>query len=665
MIFSITRHWLKAVEVVDHEFSNRVSGREISSAPPAVYVENDSYYWLGYTQDVMDGGDWRAHHTLRDDPPGGRPVHWAFFYLGLLLIAGKVTVACTGLPPGQALELGVCWVNPIMHALLLLLGVGVLWRRVGAIAAIVLALTLATAGDMIWTFHALRPDHQSLHALFAFATVLLLAAGGLGWVEPPKMEGASMEKPGFLRAPEWMGACGCMAAAGVAGGLGLWVSAAVQGMVIVAVFFAVLGLAWFSPSGLSSGRGRTYRAELWRVWGWTGAGVGLVCYGFEYWPHEMGMRLEVNHPFYELAWMAMAEILYRLTNWRFNRVSPGGKGWLWVAVCAVVVVSLPALIVFGPTGIHALRDGYMARLHNFIGEFYSYPVFLKSDMGPAFLKNYAVFSLSLVFALYLADVRRSTLLEWSVLWFVFALSFFFLLMAYMQVRWIAVYVPLQGLLVALVVGFAWLRRGQPKQKLRLGLGIAYAALLVVQAGVTHVLQTKELDRVIAKKTLPQELSGPAMRKQLALGIKQLRAGRDWRFLSDPDYAPALQYFAGVPCVTSFYWENVDGLHAAADFLSDEGGWEALRIAVKRGLTHVLVPQGNRLSNYFYYIQKGNYDMQRAALTIAGKMDTGRNALPSWIRMDIDMQLLANQDFVYGNMVMGTAMSAFVLDTKNR
>jgi hypothetical protein len=652
-IWHLTRGWIQAADVVDREFTSGGGVSRGAGAPAALYLENDSYYWLAYTIDVLSGErDWRAHYTTRDNPPDGRQMHWASLYMGLLILAGMITAAMTSLPLLHALEIGSCWVNPVLLASLVLGGSILVWRRFGALAAGLLAISLATLGDVGWTFQPLRPDHQSLHAFFAFFTVIFLVVGGLGWTRcsvGADRSGATVAD----REARW-----CFIFSAIAGGLGVWVSALVQSMVILAILFAVLGLAIFCPkdSALQS----SYQPHLWRLWGWVGAGMSLMCYLVEYFPSQMRFGLEVNHPLYSASWLAVGELLYLITRWKC-----GGHPWTKVTTgavitCGAVVLLIPGLIVFGPPSLHALRDGYMARLHNFIGEFYSYPAFSKGQMGSIFLKSDAVIALSLVLALFLAADRRVSVAVWSQLWFLFALTFFFMIIAYLQIRWLSIYSVLQCLLAAVCVGLALKNPARQRRYTLVGAGFAF--VLGLQAIWLYCRQAEDLSLVVQKKNLPQELSDPAMQKQLALQLGRLRQGRPWRFLSDPNYAPSLQYFARIPSVVSFYWENRDGLHAATDFLADEAsGEQALRIARERKLTHVLLPAGNVTSNFFYFVRHGSFSMERSADTLAGWLDQHWLGLPSWIDVDPNLQPIARQVFRYAGTPIEQTANIFKIE----
>ena len=74
---------------------------------------------------------------------------------------------------------------------------------------------------------------------------------------------------------------------------------------------------WLGASAVRDGA--RFEPDVWRLWGRVGAALSLVFYLIEYTPSHLAMRLEVNHPFYALAWWGGAEIVGAAGAWALDR----------------------------------------------------------------------------------------------------------------------------------------------------------------------------------------------------------------------------------------------------------------------------------------------------------------------------------------------------------
>jgi hypothetical protein len=165
-----------------------------------------------------------------------------------------------------------------------------------------------------------------------------------------------------------------------------------------------------------------------------------------------------------------------------------------------------------------------------------------------------------------------------------------------QIRWFGLFSPVAalaaGVASAWLVGLVW-KRGEIGKVLAVGLGI----VLVGQGFFLASGQVRNLQSVAAGRSVLNELMPSVLNKQFAL-LVAAEKDRPTVVLADPDLAPALQYFAKVPVVVSFYWENVEGARDAMRFFADTGEDDALEVAKRRGITHVIVPSGSNLPELF-------------------------------------------------------------------
>ena len=189
-------------------------------------------------------------------------------------------------------------------------------------------------------------DHHGLAALNALLSVLLLAGGAAGWVRTPTTERDADTSSLLGRLPDRAQAKRWFIAAGIAGGVGLWISAASEAPVLVEVGLGALLATGLLGRHANEKDGARPDPSLWRVWGWSGAATSTFFYLLEYFPAHFGMRLEVNHPLYALAWAGGGEIIFRSCRWwSGGKLSGNGRDWAWLFFGVLTVAAIPVLVV--------------------------------------------------------------------------------------------------------------------------------------------------------------------------------------------------------------------------------------------------------------------------------------------------------------------------------
>jgi len=627
------------------------------SPPPAkdgnqrFFLDNDPYYWITYARQMVEMGQWRIRYTYIDNVPYGREVHWSQSVSWMLAAFGYARHWLTGEPMFEAIEGASIWVNPF---LLVLFAIGFSWlisRRMGVVAGAFFMLTFVTLPDVHWAFHPFNPGHHGFHVAFSLGAAVCLVLGGLGWVtrrgkEPQAGEiGQGLRLFRSLELLDRTEAQRYFAAAGIFTGLGLWIGATVKFFSIGSVAVGAMLLAFFMPARLTSEEA-DYLPELWRRWGIWASMVGIAFYLVEYFPSHLSMRLEVNNPVYIVAVYCVGELMAQLTRWRLGSWRTGFFGSLKIVLPAAGVALVPLLFVFGPVRWHNLRDIQMARLHQFIVEFLPYPSFNPEDpLSSWFIKYYGILPFFLVGALALSGPRRTKLHEWAAMWISFWLCVFSLLLTLWQVRWAGLYAAMSVWLMIVVGHIAWRNvLNKSAAKWTVGIAVFLSLLVLAQAVYFTAKEFSQLGDIRGGKTIKTQFVGAAMKQRLALGLRAESHGKPIRVICDPDIAPALYYFAGIPAVTSFYWENVQGLHDATAFFTDQGDAVAMRIAKERGLTYVIVPSGVRLAATFNYISTGNMSSVDSQSTLLARLSPTRHETPAWIRLDQGMARVGQQEF---------------------
>ncbi|MGD0058636.1 MAG: hypothetical protein ABSD58_04380 [Verrucomicrobiia bacterium] len=651
LVFSRAHQWDRAIQAFDKAFQPKGSPPLPKDGNNRFFLDNDPYYWITYARQMVKTGQWRVRYTYVDNVPYGREVHWSQSVSWMLVAFGYVRHLSTGEPMHDAIEGASIWVNPF---LLVLFAVGFSWlisRRMGVVAGAFFMLTFVTLPDVHWAFHPFHPGHHGFHVAFSLGAVLCLVLGGLGWVTrrgTEALEGGVGRRLRFFRPLQLMGrveARRYFAAAGIFTGLGLWIGATVQFFSIGALAAGVVLVAFFMPAHLTS-QEADYVPELWRSWGIWASMVGMAFYWVEYFPSHLAMRLEANNPVYIIAVVCIGELIVQLTRWRLGSWRAGFFGCLKIVMLAAGAALVPLLFAFGPVQWHNLRDLQMARLHQFIVEFYTYQKFSpNAPFSTWFVKYYGILPVFLAGALALSGSRRTKLQEWAALWISFWLCVFSLLLTLWQVRWAGLHAAMSVWLMIVVGHIAWRNvLSLPAARRPVGIAVFLSALVLGQAVFFTAREFLRLGHIRNGKRIEAQFVDAAMKKYLARGLRAESQGRPMRVICDPDIAPVLYYSGGIPAVTSYYWENVQGLHDATAFFTDRGDAVARRIAKERGLTQVIVPAGGRLQILFNFIETGQTSTANTPPPLATRLSSNTGGLPPWITLDKGLTRIGQQEF---------------------
>ena len=636
----------------DRALARSASFYEIRGAPPELapnatrhFLDADALYWLAYARQAAESGAGRVRWTQWDNAPDGRPVHWSQPMIWLLAGAGKLRVHWTGESLPKAIETAALGVQPVLFAVFLVLSAWAIRRRWGLVPALFWLALVPASKMLFWSFHPFRPDHQALQILAAFGNLFFLTLGGLGWTRAT--DSAAQDSPGFRSgsAPSSGNARFAFAAAGLCAGIGLWLGATVSLLCTGAVLAAWAIMAFcFSPAAAPRDSD-SFRPELWRLWGRAAAAASIAFYLLEYAPGPFAMRLEVNHPVYALAWLGMGELLAVLGDFRILGRPADRSMRIRLGLALALLAPLACAFAWGPDSWHALRHAGMRRLHLFISEFQSTPVFSR-----AFLQCWTDESMLVLlflplsaFLLNRGDVPRD---ERRSLGFAFFAALAFLLLASWQNRWSA-FAAIFLLWTAVPALSALVRLASKSAARRVAFG-ALLALLAAQSGYAAAVHWKYLRKL---------RDGSAIQPLLTLAIQRDFAAqalaRDPRLASarivssDPSLTPAIAYWARVSGLASFYWENVAGLDAATTFFTDSGDFDRARQIVReRGLTHLLISGPDKMAHDYAFILHGSYDETAIARSLGGRLRDRPDSPPVWLVPDPDYSWLSRVSFAF-------------------
>jgi hypothetical protein len=77
----------------------------------------------------------------------------------------------------------------------------------------------------------------------------------------------------------------------------------------------------------------------------------------------MGLRLEVNHPLYALAWLGAGDLLSRFCAWLSGRAALRGRALWWMIGDAALIIMLPLTILLVPVAFK-VSDPFLWALHD-------------------------------------------------------------------------------------------------------------------------------------------------------------------------------------------------------------------------------------------------------------------------------------------------------------
>jgi len=351
--------WVAAVHVQRIDQLSGLPGRAeatdgIDPASPTGYANRqrelilpqrneDSFHWIAQTEQMFARGEWRVRHTDYDNAPAGRAVHQASPYRWWLGTVAWVDHLVSGRPIGLSIERAAVVAEPVLHGLFLIGATAFAAWRFGPFAACLISVGLVGVFPFAANFLPGIPDDHGLARLGALAGVLALLAG----VSSPA-------------ARYWF------CAAGVLGGLGMWVGVSIGVPVIAGISLGALLAAGIARQQAKAVPDQAIAPAPWRVWGLSGGATVMAAFLIEYPPAELvSWRLENVHPLYAVAWMGAAELLARLTNWiQLGRRPSGWRDAGAIVLGVLAVAGVPVVLMLTDGQGFLTRDLLSSRLTN-------------------------------------------------------------------------------------------------------------------------------------------------------------------------------------------------------------------------------------------------------------------------------------------------------------
>ncbi len=538
----------------------------------------DAQMWVRHALALLEGDSVQLRHTTLDNAPHGREVQWSSAWAWCIAGAGKLHQLCTGLPLPRAVERATLWLNPVVMLGFIVLLSSWAARHLGLIAGVVVGVAMIGHDRIYEGFVPSYVDHHGLIAMTVLGLVLGTVVMGGGWWQ---RAGASV-LPG---SPE-VARNGAVFSA-LSGAFGMWISAA---STIPAITF--VGLAGFLTV-LIQGRnavrqGATFDPKSWRLWGQLGAGASFIFYLLEYFPGHLSLRLEPNHPFHSLAWLAAGELIAQFgERW----LGPRERRWRQLQAFLWPVLAL-GVIVLARIQAYSVFDPFLRTLHSdYIAEFFPLVRTLQSFDGWSRFQIIVIGNLPLLVAIAILGHRWR---EKSIgLWFATLIVAALTVMAWWQARWLlnAAGPSIVLLLVVLAGTTVTFRPGA-----RWAVALALLGLFFVPNAVRRYASASS--QVTARRIAPQDAAN-ALSRDLAAALRISQPQGDIVLLASPNASTGIGYYGRFKTLGTLFWENSEGLKSAAKIMSAVSDEEAAALLRAHGVTHIaIVSEENFIAQYF-------------------------------------------------------------------
>lgn len=636
--------------------------KEIISKP--IYLKPDAYYWILYATELVKENKIRLWKNNYDNVPFGREISWNSGYLWYLAFLGKVNAHFTGRNLVSGIEHAGRWANPILVGVFGMFWGIILGIRfnpfVGGIFPFMFFFCGATLPDMTFGFG----DHHVLHISLALSHLLAIIMAGAGFVQSATYRSNPQHTLIPLRPVDYKTARRWFVMAGIFGGAGLWVGASQQSLIIAMIGYGgCLAALLCNRDNENKGSDKKVILEprLWRYWGWTGAIASCFFYLIEYYPDHFGMRLEINHPLYALAWLGGAEIVYRIC--RLTVKTPmyekGVSSYLIPFFSLLAVCALPAAILAGPESWHIMHDQVTLRWHDSIYEYMSLFDFGEGRISfKYFFDRFGLYPLVLLASAFcfhrsvLNSFQRALLCQaWIPALFLFCLYVY-------EVRWAVL--SATALIVLTIVFFSGLFQFTERfhDNKRIKKSVVFFILLFLIPHWVTLIQTNYSQRNDNNGIFNRfyTLSVMFLAREIAINFKMLTPNEEIRLVGAGSLAPMLAYYGVARSVGSPYWTNHEGIRDDNKFFSAYSESEALEVVHKRAVTHALFEMGDfEQVSKALWTYKGSSDVQDLKRTLAYRVLSRPDNNPEW---------LDPYPFVYSSYINKYKMVCKKIDTSS-
>ena len=593
---------------------------------PLLEIAFDGYVWNRHAENLGEAdGDWRTRYVYFDNAPHGRELHWGSAFAWYLRGLGEIYRHYTGDTLRNSIFRMSIWANPILLIVALGLFATLSARRFGPLCGSVLAIGMVTTASFYEGFLPAYPDHHGITAFALMGIIFGIAWAGAGWVQKNPTPGSIL--PHSLKQARH----GILFSA-VSAAAGLWISGFSAAIIAAGIGVGAIVSVWCFGKKAEA-EDTEYHPELWRYWAMATAAGSLFFYFLEYFPTHFGMRLEVNHPLYALAWLGGGWVIFEVTRWIRSRQTEATKfPWKKLIFPLLACSLLPAFVFLGGDKYYLLKQDFMLGLMKNIAE--GLPLLTRIQMGAITWKvAFGYFPLFILVAVILMFVRRVNAgTKGTLILLIFPILLVTTLQIF-QVRWGMLNGPTYIALAGIVIPQLW-SLVPHRAVWRFTGGILLLAMAYLFAADTVRGMMLPFWRQYSSEKNIEVGSGQLLallHRDMAKAILQNANGKPVTVLSSPNSSCLLATMGGFQTMGTLYWENVEGLKTAAQMLNAQSDDEALKMLQERGITHVsLMTWENFIEPYFKLIYP-NPTSGKSVENSFGYKALFKKELPRWAR----------------------------------
>ena len=618
--------WLNLVRERRVEYISGLVGAEVvvDAASPTGYAgglrhlivpehNNDSYQWIAQTQQMLARGEWRIRHVDYDNAPLGREVRTPSPYRWWLGLVAWLDHTVSGRPVGLSVERAALFADPALQLLLLAGAVIFTAWHFGTYPAALLCVALVTIFPFGGAFLPGQPnDGGMIHACILWSVLSLLAGINplpITTLQPgdPVRSGRRTQRLFFF--------------AGLAGGIGLWLSAAKLVPLLAGIAGGAIMAAFLGRRATTADTTEDPDRAPWRVWALGGAVTSLAAYLIEYFPgHAGGLRLEYVHPLYGLAWLGTGELLARFTAWaRGEKPAWNRREFAIVALAALAVAVVPALLLHTDGDGGLANDALSTRLTNLPDS----PVvqnvwtWIYRDGVTAMIAATCLPALLLVPAAWLLVRRGTEPAHRAVISLALGPVLVALALAFFRLSWWSVFdAALLTLFVAMATVIWRAFNSSPGRWLYAGSFV----LCLVPGLVLWVAQARQGAREAVTASDVEAL----IERDLAYWLANQAGAGGAIVLAPPNLTTSLYFHGGLAGLGTPYWENKDGFMAAIRIAGATSPDEAQAVARGRSLNYIVVPSWDPFLDD--YARLGSNEVDHSLIALLHRWQP-----PRWLR----------------------------------
>jgi hypothetical protein len=569
---------------------------------------NRSYEWLDQTRQMAARGEWRVRYIDYENAPVGRVVYESSPYRWWLGLVSWCDHKVSGRSIDQSIERAALITDPLFHLLLLVVTVIFVARQFGVFPAALLAVGLAVLFPFGGEFVPGAPEERGFAQALALWSVLLLVVGS-------RVMHSSVANA-LIWSRRWF------FAAGVVGGIGLWISVGNQVPVIVGIAGGALIAAWIAGGVRQEKKTEEQAAILpWRHWAFGGAVTTLIAYLVEYFPSHVGAwEFRALHPLYGITWLGLGEVLARIVAWIQQRTL--GKSFRDVVIMVLAIAAFIAL----PVVMWKLKnqgfletDPSLSRLTKLSGgtvatSFWSWIIHegITPAVGATFLPLFLTVPAAWLLARSVTGLGSRTSIAIALGPVLIALGF-----AFQRLSW---WNGLDALLLVLLIAVTTVIGAAIKLGPKQWSWVVYVALLFLP-GAIRLFPTS--NRGTQNSLNENEVFG-LIERDLSRWMAKHVGPRGALILAPHNLTTTCYYYGGLHGLATFDWENRDGLAAAMRIVSASTPEEAKELISRRGVTHIMIPSWDPYLDVYTRMGMGRMEGTFMNLLHLWK-------LPSWLR----------------------------------